>query len=412
MTSTANLSLPMISAAQAQKHVTHNEALEHLDALVQLSAIAVVTEPPAQPGEGDRYICADGAIGEFAGHAGEIASFQGGGWVFHVPRIGWRCWLQSQSALKVHDGADWVDAAPGGGGGSVDFQNVPLLGVNATADASNRLSVSSANTLLNHEGSDHRLKINRAAPADTVSLVFQSNFAGRTEMAIAGDDRFRIKVSADGSNWADAVEIEPDTGRLKSVPADMRGNGLTALIEQTHPDEPLLMPAGFSGYTNTPVGTSSPGWRFKIPFYFPHDMSVSKVTYVVKSAGAPGAMLRIGLRRWDRMAGWSFRELLFETGEVVADVAATHVVNVGPHVVPAGWYVLDVANNDATIKLLGQTWANIAQPAFGARIVNGAMRAILCLVAYQPYGPLPADDPGVTYVTANEAHGNFCIGLS
>ncbi len=411
MTSTANLSLPMLSAAQAQKHVTHNEALEHLDALVQLSAIAVAAQPPAQPAEGDRYICADGAIGDFAGHDNEVASFQGGGWVFHAPRVGWRCWLQSEAALKVHDGTGWIDAVSGGGGIST-LQNVPVVGVNATADTDNRLSVSAANTLLNHEGSDHRLKINRAGAADTASLLFQSNFAGRAEMGIAGDDRFRIKVSADGSNWVDSLEIEPDTGRVHSVPADTRHNNLTAQIDQAHVEEPMLMPAGFSGFANSSVSMISDGWRYKVPFYFPHDMTVSKVNYVVKEAGAPGARLRIGLRRWDRQAGWSFRELLFETGEVVADVANTHVASVGPHLVPAGWYILDVANNDANIRLLGQLWNFIAQPAFGAKLLAGNMRAIIVLRSHQPYGPLPADDLGATYVAATESHGNFCIGLS
>ena len=35
MTDTANLLLPLLQAAQAQKHVTVNEALLRLDALVQ-----------------------------------------------------------------------------------------------------------------------------------------------------------------------------------------------------------------------------------------------------------------------------------------------------------------------------------------------------------------------------------------
>jgi len=34
---TAHLALPFIMAAQAQKHVTHNEALRILDGIVQLS---------------------------------------------------------------------------------------------------------------------------------------------------------------------------------------------------------------------------------------------------------------------------------------------------------------------------------------------------------------------------------------
>ena len=37
MSETVHLGLPVIAAAQAQKHVTHNEALRILDALVMLS---------------------------------------------------------------------------------------------------------------------------------------------------------------------------------------------------------------------------------------------------------------------------------------------------------------------------------------------------------------------------------------
>jgi Protein of unknown function (DUF2793) len=39
MDATSNLHLPFIVAAQAQKHVTHNEALRALDAVVQLAVL-------------------------------------------------------------------------------------------------------------------------------------------------------------------------------------------------------------------------------------------------------------------------------------------------------------------------------------------------------------------------------------
>ena len=54
---TTKLLLPYILAAQAQKHVTHNEALRMLDGLVQLSVLdRNLTAPPASPADGDRYI--------------------------------------------------------------------------------------------------------------------------------------------------------------------------------------------------------------------------------------------------------------------------------------------------------------------------------------------------------------------
>ena len=56
MTDTANLGLPCIEGSQAQKHVTHNEALRIIDTLVQLAVNdRDLTAPPALPGEGDRF---------------------------------------------------------------------------------------------------------------------------------------------------------------------------------------------------------------------------------------------------------------------------------------------------------------------------------------------------------------------
>ncbi len=63
-----NLTLPYLEAAQAQKHVTVNEALRLLDGLVQLAVLdRYLTTPPASPADGDRYIVASGAVGAWSG---------------------------------------------------------------------------------------------------------------------------------------------------------------------------------------------------------------------------------------------------------------------------------------------------------------------------------------------------------
>lgn len=50
---TPNLGLPYIMPSQAQKHVTHNEAIRALDALVQIAVMARdLTTPPAEPSDG------------------------------------------------------------------------------------------------------------------------------------------------------------------------------------------------------------------------------------------------------------------------------------------------------------------------------------------------------------------------
>jgi hypothetical protein len=57
MSETIHLALPYIAASQAQKHVTHNEALRMLDALVMLSVKdRDLSAPPGSPEEGDRYL--------------------------------------------------------------------------------------------------------------------------------------------------------------------------------------------------------------------------------------------------------------------------------------------------------------------------------------------------------------------
>ena len=64
MDDTPNLGLPYIMAAQSQKHVTHNEAIRALDAIVQLSVLdRDLSTPPTTPADGARYIVASSPTG-------------------------------------------------------------------------------------------------------------------------------------------------------------------------------------------------------------------------------------------------------------------------------------------------------------------------------------------------------------
>ena len=226
MDDTPNLGLPYIMAAQSQKHVTHNEAIRALDAIVQLAVLdRDLTAPPSSPADGARYIVGGSPTGAWSGHAGSLAAFQDGAWMFYAPVEGWIAWIGDEDAAVVWDGAAWsaLTTGGGGGGGSGSFTT---LGVNATADTTNRLTLAADATLLNHDGAGHQLKINKASASDTASLLYQDAFSGRAELGLAGDDDFHFKVSPDGSAWKEAIVIDRTTAAvtLPFTPSSVRRN--------------------------------------------------------------------------------------------------------------------------------------------------------------------------------------------
>ncbi|WP_299548469.1 DUF2793 domain-containing protein [uncultured Tateyamaria sp.] len=197
----AILSLPYLQPSQAQKHVTHNEALRQLDTLVQLSVVETgATQPPLVPAAGEVYALAQGASNAWAGQDDKLASFDGVAWHFVTPLVGWRAWDQGADMLKVWDGSAWVAQDAG-------TQNLTGVGVGTTSDTTNRLAVASEATLLTHAGAGHQLKVNKSTDTDTASLLFQTGFSGRAEMGLTGSDNFAVKVSADGTIWNTGFSI-------------------------------------------------------------------------------------------------------------------------------------------------------------------------------------------------------------
>lgn len=287
MSTTPNLALPYIFAAQSQKHVTHNEAIRALDALLQLMVLDKdLAAPPGSPAEGGRYIIPASPTGVWAGQTGKIAAWQDSAWAFYLPKEGWLAWVADENLIYAHDGAAWIAVSTGGGGGgglanivedttpqlgghldvngfafgdgalellkfsetasavnevtianaatgagptisaSGDNANVdlnlagkgtghakaPVFGVNAVADATNRLAVSSAASLFNNAGAGHQVKLNKNAAGDTASFLFQTGFSGRAEIGTTGDDDFHFKVSPNGSAFNESILINKTTG--------------------------------------------------------------------------------------------------------------------------------------------------------------------------------------------------------
>ncbi len=209
MTSTTpRTSLPLLAAAQAQKHVTHNEALLELDTLLYARILdRDLAAPPPTPADGDTYLVAATATGAWTGQDGTLASALDGAWRFYPPFTGLTLYVVDETALIVFDGTAWVDYAS-----ILALQNVPLIGVNTTADATNKLAVKSSALLFDNIGNGVQFKINKHAAADTASLLYQTNYSGRAELGLTGDDDFHFKVSPDGSSWTEALKIAAATG--------------------------------------------------------------------------------------------------------------------------------------------------------------------------------------------------------
>ncbi|QMU56740.1 MAG: DUF2793 domain-containing protein [Boseongicola sp.] len=210
---TTNLLLPYILAAQAQKYVTHNEALRLLDGLVQLSVLdRDLAAPPGSPADGDRYIVGSGATGDWAGWDLNVALFTDGLWMRLPPRTGWRVWVEDEALLLVYDGATWIGTTPNA------LQNLALLGLGTTADTSNPFSAKlnaalwTAKTVAEGGTGDLFYTMNKEAAGDDLGLTLQTNFVTKALVGLFGSDRFRLAVSADGSTFFDGLSVDNATG--------------------------------------------------------------------------------------------------------------------------------------------------------------------------------------------------------
>ena len=236
-----NLKLPYIAPAQAQKHVTVNEAFRRLDAVVQLSVLDKdLGAPPASPSEGARYIIAAGATDDWTGVDANIAAYQDGAWAFITPLAGWVCYVVDEAKNYQFDGTNWVESGVNNG----DNATFAQLGVGgATADATNKFSINTDAVLFNNNGAGIQAKLNKNAVADTASFLFQTGFSGRAEIGLTGNDDFSFKVSPDGSTFYDSFVLDKDNGMASFY------SGLETVVD-----------VGSSNVINFKKGTSVKGY--------------------------------------------------------------------------------------------------------------------------------------------------------
>jgi len=339
-----NLKLPYLAPAQAQKHVTHNEALRQLDVIVQLSVLGERDEPPTELQNGDSFIISSNPQGDFVGKAQHIAAFQDGAWTFLSPNAGWRSYVQEAAEFRIFEGTVWQALTDQGGS-----ETAQKFGINTGADETNRLAVKSPATLLDNEGSHHQLKINKFSAQDTASLVFQSGYAGFAEVGLTGDQNLHIKTSLDGQSFQDTLIIDTESGAVKT-PRGLNPDVMTP---------PTLNCGGPESFYGLPSVTSIMTGRRNLPLianrmyftamYLDRDavLQGGRVAQYGASSIA-GTIMRCGLYHLGTANenGWDIGALIHDFGTVPADVAGHKTFDLTtPLTLSQGWYAFAVGVN-------------------------------------------------------------------
>ncbi len=189
---TARLGLPYLAAGQMQKHVTLNEALTRLDALVQTAVVSrTLSSQPTSPEEGALYILPAGATGSAWADPGDGALMraEAGSWAQVAAPDGLVVLVRDAGELLVRDQGEWVEV----GRRLSAIQGLDRLGLGADADAGNpflaKLNTALWTALESGSGGDGdlRVKLNKEGASDVLSLLFQSGYGGRAEMGLVGD---------------------------------------------------------------------------------------------------------------------------------------------------------------------------------------------------------------------------------
>ena len=205
MTETTTLGLPLVAAAQAQKHVTVNEALSRLDALVQMTLTTRgATTPPSLPGEGTLHAVGNGAGGDWVGQDGRLALWLNNGWVFLDPKAGWRAWSVEDGGVLTFDGSDWI-------AGGV------ALSENGAA------TVSRVVELVHAVGTGSTSVVTGALPDGALILGVSARVIG----AVGGASGFDIGVAGDADRFAAGVGVVSGAvaASVRGVPGVYPGGG-------------------------------------------------------------------------------------------------------------------------------------------------------------------------------------------
>ncbi|WP_162935687.1 DUF2793 domain-containing protein [Tsuneonella amylolytica] len=121
---TPRFGFPLLFPGQIQKEAFVNAALTRADMLLHPVVEGESAEPPAGVAEGQCWLISTGALGDFAGHDGQIACKQSGAWLFAAPSDGMTMHDRSTGQTVTYIGGWQRPATPAlpTGGSVVDVE--------------------------------------------------------------------------------------------------------------------------------------------------------------------------------------------------------------------------------------------------------------------------------------------------
>ena len=237
---TPRLSLPIVAAGQAQKHITVNEALGKLDGLVQLAVQSrTVAAQPSSPADGAIHILPTGATGAswFDKAAGLLARHADGVWETLTPAAGWLAWIIDEGLALIHDGQNWTPL-------SSTFKN--LTAARSPFFAATRFEIL-----------EQELTLSGASVATTVMIPSRAIVLGvstRTSVAITGATSYSCGVSGDAAKFGASLGVAKNATNVGVI-------GPTAY----YADTPVVITATGGAFTGGKVRVSMHVMRFDAP---------------------------------------------------------------------------------------------------------------------------------------------------
>ncbi len=236
MSNTLKLNLPHILTAQAQKEVTHNDALNLLDIFTRPTVLELAKNaPPVSPSAGDCYIVGASPTDAFAGHEQEIACYTDNGWLFAAPFK----WLdvvnEADGTRYIFNGTAWVQY------GFIQQDSGEYLRIERLEETI---------TILSGASVDSTLEIPNRATVLAVNT--------RVTSAITGATSFDLGVTGDTARYGDNVSIALDTTNI----------GLTQHPHAYYANTPLTLTANGGNFSAGEVNvvvhfiTSRGAWNF------------------------------------------------------------------------------------------------------------------------------------------------------